>query len=380
MALRVAGVSLVLAGALSGFGPAAGASAAPCQAWTGGQPPGQGTGASQLSGAAVLSPCYAWAVGSSQEGTTERSLIEHWDGTGWSVIPSPSPGTAAELLGVRALSPRDAWAVGDFGDGTTFKTFILHWDGKHWTRVPSPSPGGTGSVDTLASVAVTSASNAWAVGRAGNQTLILRWNGHAWTRVTSPHPRPASLLQAVSAVSSTDAWAVGDIVSALAGRGVPPIQTLILHWNGASWKQVTSPNPGASDSLAGVSAVSAQTAWAVGTTSRGSTDSALILRWNGHGWARAPGPANTGSSVDLIGVAATSTSSAWAVGISFGSQADTTVILRWNGRRWARVSSPSPGGVFNSLHAVAATSASNAWAVGDFADDGPFQPLAIHCC
>jgi hypothetical protein len=59
------------------------------------------------------------------------------------------------------------------------KTVIAHWNGSAWNQVPSPSPPQSG----LADVAATSARNAWAVGSYGSthpETLILRWNGTSW--------------------------------------------------------------------------------------------------------------------------------------------------------------------------------------------------------
>src|ERR1700722_4471394 len=46
------------------------------------------------------------------------------------------------------------------------------------------------------------------------------------------------ILYGVAAVSAKNAWAVG--CSGVCGRGG---KTLLLHWNGATWSQVTSPKP-----------------------------------------------------------------------------------------------------------------------------------------
>jgi hypothetical protein len=59
-----------------------------------------------------------------------------------------------------------------------------------------------------------------------------------------------------------------------------------LRWNGTAWKQVPSPSPRASAGLSGVAVTSADNAWAVGYTSdrhHGSFQT-LILRWNGTTW------------------------------------------------------------------------------------------------
>jgi hypothetical protein len=126
----------------------------------------------------VLSPCDAWAVGFDQDtGGLDQTLIEHWDGAAWTVVPSPNvPGLNNELNAVRADSPADIWAAGESFVTGTDQTLILHWDGFHWTRVRSPSLGAS---DGLNAVAASAASNTWAVGQfigniSGiNQTLAL---------------------------------------------------------------------------------------------------------------------------------------------------------------------------------------------------------------
>jgi hypothetical protein len=77
---------------------------------------------------------------------------------------------------------------------------------------------------TLWGVAATSAGKAWAVGQAGTKTLILHWNGSTWKQVPSPGPAASNALQGVATSSARNAWAVG--------LG----QVLILRWNGTSWK------------------------------------------------------------------------------------------------------------------------------------------------
>ena len=115
-----------------------------------------------------------------------------------------SPGPAASftingaLSGVAATSAGNAWAVGSDGSG---KTLIVHWNGTAWTRVPSPSPG---TFAALSGVAATSATNAWAVGSAfRGKTLILHWNGTVWSQV--PNLSLKGAFQAVAAISARDA-------------------------------------------------------------------------------------------------------------------------------------------------------------------------------
>jgi hypothetical protein len=77
-----------------------------------------------------------WAVGARELSANARTLVLHWNGTNWNIVPSPSPSASQdELLGVAVLTSSYAWAVGDQGD----KTLIEHWNGTAWTVQPSPN-------------------------------------------------------------------------------------------------------------------------------------------------------------------------------------------------------------------------------------------------
>lgn len=59
-----------------------------------------------------------WAVGDSgvtDVANSQPTLIEHFNGTAWSMVPSPSPGRSATLGGVTTSNAaNDLWAVGYF--------------------------------------------------------------------------------------------------------------------------------------------------------------------------------------------------------------------------------------------------------------------------
>jgi hypothetical protein len=224
-------------------------------------------------------------------------------------------------------------------------------------------------------VAVLSPCNAWAVGSfAPEQTLIVHWDGASWAQVTSPDPGIATTLSGVSAVSASDVWAVGQYFNAGA------FHTLIVHWDGAAWTQVPSPNaPGSTqDDLVAVRAASATNAWAVGSYHNSSDVSqTLILHWNGTTWTQVASPSPAQSS-SLTSVAATSASDAWAVGFYYTGTADQSMILHWDGASWTQVTSPSPGSLSTILSGVRATSPSNAWAVGSYTSGTPDRTLILH--
>jgi len=245
-----------------------------------------------------------------------------------------------------------------------------------WTVTKTPNPGSPG----LTGVATTSPGNAWAVGyylnhQSGASTLIARWNGTTWKQVPSPNPggpTGANYLFGVAASSATNAWAVGS-------------GNLIEHWNGTAWTQVPSHNP-SPGGFAAVAATSASNAWAVGTYANGSVPDNLIEHWTGTRWAQVPSPSPGKDLNRLDGVAATSATNAWAVGYYSqhsdpGTQTNTrTLIEHWNGTAWTQVPSPNPVGGSNDnfLTAVAATSATNAWAVGDYTQGRSAQTLILH--
>ncbi len=385
-------VSSITAGAVAGFAtagapaatiPAAGV--APCVAWTGGeQPPDPGGSVNNNSlwGVAVLSPCNAWAVGDYDPGQT---LIVHWDGASWTQVPSPDPATPSRLFGVHALSASNVWAVGEYFDGSIYKTMIVHWDGSAWTQVPSPNVSGA-TQNVLKAVRGSSATNVWAVGYFVNsnnvdQTLILHWNGTSWKQVPSPDPSGPAMDQELTSVASDsaqDAWAVGFYYT-----GVD--KSMILHWNGSSWKQVASPNPGSQGNfLYGVRATSASSAWAVGSDFNGTADKTLIVRWDGSAWkqVKSPNPGGATQNNDLSSVAVTSATDAWAVGDYDSGTGTRTLALHWDGSAWTQATTPNLGGssIDDSFTAVGATSASDVWAVGRYYNGSVDQTMAFHCC
>ncbi len=98
------------------------------------------------------------------------TLIEHWDGASWSVVPSPNPGTRSNgLSDLVALAPDDAWAVGSWSGHPLHNSapLIMHWDGADWTQVAVPdaysvsvAPG----FNTLTAVDGSGPDDVWAVG------------------------------------------------------------------------------------------------------------------------------------------------------------------------------------------------------------------------
>jgi hypothetical protein len=129
--------------------------------WTIVPSPNQGTYSSSLAAIAAISANDVWAVGDG----SSKTLVEHWNGSTWTIVPSPNQGLGNNYLrGVTAVSANDLWAVGQSYNWSAgaYQTLVEHWDGSTWTIVPSPNQGT--EVDSLYAVAAVSASEVWAVG------------------------------------------------------------------------------------------------------------------------------------------------------------------------------------------------------------------------
>src|SRR5579885_2854132 len=149
-----------------------------------------------LNSVATVSASDVWTVGyyltPSTIGFVDKTLIEHWDGSQWSIVTSPNPGSFSNALdGIVVISSGDIWAVGSFSNNSTSsQTLVEQWDGSQWSVVTSPNPGSAGN--GLSSIAAVNANNLWAVGGFSSnsnsqQTLVEHWNGSKWSVVKSPN-------------------------------------------------------------------------------------------------------------------------------------------------------------------------------------------------
>ena len=323
----------------------------------------------ELHGVSAVSDSDVWAVGVSYntERTLSTSLIEHWNGTQWTVVPSPNPSSTLNVLNaVAAVSANDVWAVGIAPTGSN-PILIIHWNGSVWSVVPNPTS--SMPLNNLAALAVVSANDVWAVGTGliGDEdaTATLHWNGTAWSVIPSPNvgPEVDNTLAGVTAVASNDVWAVGTQQP----TSLTDPHTLILHWNGSAWSIVKSPNDGGSgvsNHLLAAAAVSASDVWAVGSSGFGT----LSEHWNGSRWSvvQTPNSANGSDPEFFFSVVALSTNNLWSVGESFDSlnSLSRTLTEQWDGAQWNVVQSPNRGSDHNELFGLGATPSETLWAVG----------------
>src|SRR5216110_2757103 len=140
--------------------------------------------------------------------------LQSASGAAWQIIASPNgSGQVNELHSVSALAENDVWAVGVSynTERTLGLTLIEHWNGSRWSVVPSPNPSST--LNILYGVAAVATNDVWAVGYAATASsgaVIMHWNGSVWSVVPNP---PSGIfmsnLMALAVISPNDIWAVG---------------------------------------------------------------------------------------------------------------------------------------------------------------------------
>lgn len=331
--------------------------------------------------------CAVGASSSSSASTTYGPLIEFWDGTSWTQQVSPDPNGTGHFSAITATSATDAWEVGAYSTGDVASALAAHWDGSSWQQVAMPTPA---DKFAFSDIAASSATDVWAVGSHGKRQfgterpLIEHWNGSAWKIVPHPSPGRNALLNGVADVSPRNVWAVGTYATPYKNSD----RTLVLHWNGTTWKRIPSPHPGFwkwGSQLSGVAVVSAKSLWAVGVyydrAPRGTVSyRTLVLYWNGKKW-RWVRSANLGGGA-LYDVAAVGRNDVWAVGGSHNGQGPP-LVEHWNGQSWRIV--PAPGGCPNSeeqlLADLAPLTRNDIWAAGEVIGFSPCelnQALAEH--
>ena len=175
--------------------------------WNDVSSPNLGGYSSRLNAVESTATDNVWAVGDADAptGNQHQTLVEHWDGTAWTIVNSPSPGPDSNYLhNIRAVTADDIWAVGEYSSGSFFGTLILHWNGSLWSVSSSPSPG---EIDNgLSGVAAVSANDVWTVGyQYGVQnagTLTLRYSDPCATSTPTPASTGTSTPTTVPATTT----------------------------------------------------------------------------------------------------------------------------------------------------------------------------------
>lgn len=265
-----------------------------------------------------VAPNNVWAVGYvNLDEDNPGQLIEHYDGTAWSIDPGPQipTGDVPYLESVTAISASDIWATGSIliYPGQAFFPLFEHYDGTAWTAETE------GFFDTfMFGISADATNDVWAVGTGGAAN---HYDGNTWNVVPMTVPGLGeNAFFSVTALAPNNVWAVGFYVEQQ-DESRPRI-TLIEHWNGKSWQVVSSPNPGGSANsnvLYGITSISANDIWAYGASLNIASDlqSTLVLHWDGNSWTVVPSPDTPKGRPDthfLFGGTVFPTGDLWLVG------------------------------------------------------------------
>ena len=251
---------------------------------------------------AAIADSDIWAVGTTNLDTSsDTPLAVHFDGMSWSAVPTPTLKGRNDFDGVAAVASNDVWAVGaqDISSTGFAQPLIEHWDGTSWSVVSSPKLKQDGALEAVTAI---STNNVWAVGLLDDLSaaLVEHWDGTSWSVVSSPAFTGIQEVTAISADASNDIWAVTS-------------SPIVLHFDGTNWSQVhagSEPRYGFF-SLRGITALSPTNVWAVGEGKfcNGCGPVGLTYNWDGTSFNRVANPAKGLSSVSAI-----SASNIWAVG------------------------------------------------------------------
>jgi hypothetical protein len=263
----------------------------------------------------------AWAVGQgidpSKPNEVDLDIIEHWNGAAWSMSSTCcSGGYPTAWLGVSARSFSDAWAVGYYSNNqdptSSADTMAAHWNGIGWTSVPTPSQG---EPATLRAVVDISRTDAWAVGDANGLGLIENWNGSQWSVVQDPQQSNGpQKLYAVAAIGRSNVWAVGSYTT----NGM--LATEVEHFDGTSWSvAIDFPYYG----FFAIAAAPPDNVYVPGTCCGYNF---AVERFDGTNWTLQPGPPFDSSAI-VNAAAADGRNDAMAVGSDNSSPAGILAAL-----------------------------------------------------
>jgi hypothetical protein len=289
-----------------------------------------GPNENSLLGVSELPSGHAWAVGYFVNAEyQQQTLVQQFDGTRWSVVPSPNQGARQNILyGVSAISDASVWAVGAFQDASSaWHTLAEHWDGSAWSVVATADPGGSGN--QLYAVTAVSNNLVYATGQRSDTTfpsnsLIEQWNGNQWSVVSTPTDPGGSVLPLGATATSATVSIVGDRESSTA-----PYTTFVASGAPGSVSIASTPNNGTAenDLFAATTAADGST-WAAGWYINSSgTHQTLVEQNAGRTWSLVPSP-NTGTGDNgLAGISAVPGGGIWAVGVSSSHSNFSTLIM-----------------------------------------------------
>jgi hypothetical protein len=253
-------------------------------------------------------------IGAATAGAATAATGPAAAGPSWQVVKSLRAGSEGQFTAVVATGKTTGWAF----EGSDFSAApaAYQYSGSSLRKVPFP-----GSKDQeVVTAGATSPSDVWAFEQGfGTLSRVLKYNGRSWSVVKSFTNEIAD----ATVLASNDVWVYGEapIPRVQAGLGV-------WHYNGSSWRQVST-------SIQGGSALSATSAWGFNGVD--------VEHWNGARWSatsvKSLLPAkNALNDPGVAGILALSNKNVFALG-SGGAEDEggPLVVLHYNGSKWTKL-------------------------------------------
>ena len=299
--------------------------------WTAFPLPNVGTEQNVLQGVSLTSTGLAWAVGFYESGKfRQNTLIEHFGGAVWSVVPSPSPGARQSVLyGVAAISDHDVWAVGAEEDSPDCGTHSPSIGTGRVVGGRALDPGASGNQLVLGEG--HSDRTMLCCGTAGRSrfpsgALIERWDGKSWSLMGAPSDPSASALPLGVIGTATSLTIVGQQETDTA-----PYTTYVAAGAPGSLSLQTTPNAGDGENdLFAVTIAEDGTTWAVGWDIHPATDThdPLVLQGVNGAWSVVPSPKfAAGSDSGFAAITAIPGGGLWAVGVTATSTSNYSTLI-----------------------------------------------------
>lgn len=125
-----------------------------------------------LESVTVIAPDDIWIAGTNDQiDQGWQPLFLHFDGESWTIFDNVQfDHYGGTLRGVTALGPNDIWASGSlaYTQGSFNRPLLMHYDGTTWSQTPTDPDGPDGG--TLFSVDAVENGEVWAVGISSNRT------------------------------------------------------------------------------------------------------------------------------------------------------------------------------------------------------------------
>jgi hypothetical protein len=234
-----------------------------------------------------------------------RTVAELWDGTSWQIVPTPNPpgATWSSLDGISCPWRNVCFAVGywrtdpdvPFQSGIP-RPLVELWNGTSWSLQPSPDvPFGSLEAVSCSGLLACTAVGSVFVQNSNYDTLAERWDG-SWHVQSTPNRADSQYNQlvAVSCPRRRTCTAVGTstIFDTSGGHGSPLVERWFGRINSWGLQAAPKPNGAGNTGFAGVSCPDARVCIAVGGFVIPNNPSVFTLaeRRIGSSWSVMPTP------------------------------------------------------------------------------------------